>query len=128
MMNRYTYALAVLALVAVVLAGAALSWSKAQRKNDRSAAAPQQNRAEAATSEADTSDTPDRRRDVFISARRAPHAAKFGEGTWINSEPTTLEDLRGRVVLVDFWTFGCYNCRNTLPTLKRLDAEYRQRV
>jgi thiol-disulfide isomerase/thioredoxin len=35
--------------------------------------------------------------------------------------------LRGRVVLVDFRTFGCYNCRNTLPTLKRFDASYRVR-
>jgi thiol-disulfide isomerase/thioredoxin len=29
-------------------------------------------------------------------------------------------------VIVDFWTFGCYNCRNTLPTLKRWDARYRE--
>jgi methionine-R-sulfoxide reductase len=46
---------------------------------------------------------------------------------WINSDPLTLEGLRGRVVLVDFWTFSCYNCRNTLPTLKRFDASYRER-
>jgi peptide-methionine (R)-S-oxide reductase len=43
----------------------------------------------------------------------------------INNTP--VENLRGRVVLVDFWTFGCYNCRNTLPTLKRFDAEYREK-
>jgi len=123
-MNRYTSALAVFALVAVVSAGAALSWANAQKRNNRktSAAVQRQNRAEAAT---DESEAPDTRRDIFISAHRAPNAAKFGEGTWINSEPTTLEDFRGRVVLVDFWTFGCYNCRNTLPTLKRLDAQYR---
>jgi peptide-methionine (R)-S-oxide reductase len=35
--------------------------------------------------------------------------------------------MRGRVVLVDFWTFGCYNCRNTLPTLKKFDAAYREK-
>ena len=34
---------------------------------------------------------------------------------WVNSEPVTLADLRGKVVLVNFWTYGCYNCRNTLP-------------
>jgi thiol-disulfide isomerase/thioredoxin len=39
-------------------------------------------------------------------------------GQWINSEPLALEDLRGKVVLLEFWTFGCYNCRNTLPYVK----------
>ena len=36
-----------------------------------------------------------------------------------------LLDLRGRVVLIEFWTFGCYNCRNTLPFVKGWDARYR---
>jgi peptide-methionine (R)-S-oxide reductase len=57
-------------------------------------------------------------------ARLAP---EFATGTWINSEPLTLKALRGRVVLVDFWTFGCYNCRNTLPYLKKWDSSYRDR-
>ncbi len=70
---------------------------------------------------------PDNRRDVFIEARRAAAAPALAAGQWLNSEPKTLEDLRGKVVIVDFWTFGCYNCRNTLPTLKRLDANYRER-
>src|SRR6267142_2598786 len=56
----------------------------------------------------------------------SPAAHEFASGTWINSEPLTLKGLRGRVVLVDFWTFGCYNCRNTLPAVKRLDARYRE--
>ncbi len=67
-------------------------------------------------------------RDVFISAQSARQAPALVSGVpWINSAPLTLEGLRGRVVLVDFWTFGCYNCRNTLPTLKRFDASYRER-
>lgn len=41
-----------------------------------------------------------------------------GGGTWINSEPLTLAALRGSVVLVNFWTFGCINCRNTLPSVR----------
>jgi len=53
-------------------------------------------------------------------------APEFAAGTWINSEPLTLKGLRRRVVLVEFWTFGCYNCRNTLPAVKRLDARYRE--
>jgi thiol-disulfide isomerase/thioredoxin len=72
-------------------------------------------------------DKPDTRRDVLIAADRAPKAPALAEGAWINSQPLSLENLRGRVVLVDFWTFGCYNCRNTLPTLKAFDERYRNK-
>ena len=51
----------------------------------------------------------------LVSKTNSPAAPEFAPGTWINSEPLTLKSLKGRVVLVDFWTFGCYNCRNTLP-------------
>lgn len=44
---------------------------------------------------------------------KAPEFA--GLGTWINSEPLTMAGLAGSVVLVDFWTYSCYNCVNTLP-------------
>ncbi len=73
-------------------------------------------------------DVPADTRDVLISAKNSRKApALVADTPWINSEPLTLEALRGRVVLVDFWTFSCYNCRNTLPTLKRFDASYRER-
>jgi thiol-disulfide isomerase/thioredoxin len=62
----------------------------------------------------------------LIPARNAPRAPALAEGAWINSEPLRIEGLRGRVVLVDFWTYGCYNCRNTLPALKSWDATYRE--
>ena len=54
-------------------------------------------------------------------------APAFAADEWINSAPLKLESLRGRVVLVEFWTFGCYNCRNTLPTIKKIDDTYRER-
>jgi len=38
--------------------------------------------------------------------------------TWLNSAPLHLQDLRGKVVMVEFWTFGCYNCRNVEPHVK----------
>ncbi len=44
---------------------------------------------------------------------------------WFNSPPLTVKGLRGRVVLVDFWTYTCINCLRTLPYLKAWDARYR---
>ena len=61
------------------------------------------------------------------AGKDAEPAPEFAPGIWINSEPLTLKGLRGRVVLVDFWTFACYNCRNTLPHLKDWDARYRDK-
>jgi len=54
-------------------------------------------------------------------------APEITSPVWLNSEPTRMADLRGKVVLVEFWTFGCYNCRNTLPSVKDWDAKYRDR-
>ena len=58
---------------------------------------------------------------------KAPAAPELSNGLWINSEPLTLKGLHGRVVLIEFWTFACYNCRNTLPTVKKWDAQYRDK-
>jgi thiol-disulfide isomerase/thioredoxin len=57
----------------------------------------------------------------------APAPEVVGIDAWINSPPLTLAELRGKVVLVDFWTFGCSNCRNTLPTVKRWHEKYAAR-
>ena len=46
---------------------------------------------------------------------------------WINSAPLTLASLRGKVVIVDFWTFGCINCQRTIPHLQALYEKYRER-
>ena len=43
---------------------------------------------------------------------------------WLNSPPLTSADLRGKVVLVEFWTYGCVNCRRTLPYVKAWSAKY----
>lgn len=51
-----------------------------------------------------------------------------GTEAWFNTaggRPLTLRSLRGRVVLVDFWTYSCINCIRTLPYLKAWDARYR---
>ncbi|MEO7539279.1 MAG: peptide-methionine (R)-S-oxide reductase MsrB [Pyrinomonadaceae bacterium] len=65
--------------------------------------------------------------DVLIAAAAAAAAPQLVAGQWINSDPLVPNDLRGHVVLLDFWTFGCYNCVNTLPALKRFDAKYRDK-
>lgn len=44
---------------------------------------------------------------------------------WINSDGETLEDLKGKVVLIDFWTYSCINCIRTLPFLTSWDEKYR---
>jgi thiol-disulfide isomerase/thioredoxin len=51
-------------------------------------------------------------------------APELAPGEWINSGPLKLKDLRGHVVLVEFWTFGCINCRNTLPFVKSWHDRY----
>jgi cytochrome c biogenesis protein CcdA/thiol-disulfide isomerase/thioredoxin len=48
-----------------------------------------------------------------------------GVGAWINSKPLTLAGLRGRVVLIDFWTYSCINCLRTLPYIREWDDRYR---
>ena len=47
-----------------------------------------------------------------------------GLGPWINSPPLTREQLRGKVVLIDFWTYSCINCLRTLPYLKAWNERY----
>lgn len=43
---------------------------------------------------------------------------------WLNSDPLTLAELRGKVVLLDFWTYSCINCQRTLPYLTTWHDEY----
>src|SRR5687768_5554441 len=59
---------------------------------------------------------------------RAPELT--GAIEWLNvPRPLSLKnDLRGKVVLLDFWTYGCVNCMHILPDLKRLEAKYRDEL
>lgn len=47
-----------------------------------------------------------------------------GIAAWINSQPLNLTQLRGKVVLIDFWTYSCINCIRTIPYLNGLYAKY----
>jgi thiol-disulfide isomerase/thioredoxin len=48
------------------------------------------------------------------------------DGSWFNSPPLSIASLRGKVVLIDFWTYSCINCLRTLPHLKAWYAAYRK--
>jgi thiol-disulfide isomerase/thioredoxin len=50
--------------------------------------------------------------------------ALTGATDWLNSQPLTAESLRGKVVLIDFWTFDCINCRNALPYVRAWAEKY----
>lgn len=47
-----------------------------------------------------------------------------GAGPWLNSPPLRLAELRGKVVLVDFWTYSCVNCLRQIPRLRRWHSLY----
>jgi thiol-disulfide isomerase/thioredoxin len=59
--------------------------------------------------------------DAFVG-QKAPEL-KAGE-VWINSAPLTLEKLRGKVVLLDFWAFDCPFCAQTNPHVKAMHDKY----
>jgi thiol-disulfide isomerase/thioredoxin len=65
---------------------------------------------------------------AFTVAAAQSTAPNFvGITNWFNSAPLSINDLRGKVVLVDFWTYGCVNCINTLPHVTALFEKYRNR-
>jgi len=58
---------------------------------------------------------------------KAPNAPAFTHGTandWLNSKPLNWGELKGKVVLVDFWTFDCWNCYRSFPWLKATEDKY----
>jgi thiol-disulfide isomerase/thioredoxin len=58
-------------------------------------------------------------------AREAP---EWKNSSWLNTPtPMSLASLKGRVVLLNFWVFTCYNCTNTVPSLVAFDSSYRER-
>ena len=62
---------------------------------------------------------------TFDSSKLGPQAAEITRiDAWINSDPLKISDLRGQVVLIDFWTYTCVNCVRTLPYLREWHAKY----
>ena len=67
--------------------------------------------------------SPERIRRLSSRTRANSSAGEIKSETWINSEKLDWASLRGMVVVVDFWTFACYNCKNTLPYKKDWDSK-----
>ncbi|MEX2525211.1 MAG: redoxin family protein [Gammaproteobacteria bacterium] len=65
--------------------------------------------------------------DILENPYRAPAFTHTGEREWLNSEPLTWDDLKGRVVLLDFWTFDCWNCYRSFPWLRSLETRLEPR-
>lgn len=64
---------------------------------------------------------------VAYEVGQAPPAPEFthtSPGEWINSAPLTLEALRGTVLLLDIWTFECWNCYRSFPWLRDVETRY----
>ena len=73
--------------------------------------------------------------DYFVSKVRADTMPEQGQGAmpslsgavqWLNSLELSAESLRGKVVLVDFWTYDCINCQHTLPYVKDWAQKYQK--
>jgi thiol-disulfide isomerase/thioredoxin len=52
----------------------------------------------------------------------APVFTHADASAWINSEPLELSDFKGRVLLIDVWTFDCWNCYHSIPWLKSMES------
>jgi thiol-disulfide isomerase/thioredoxin len=58
------------------------------------------------------------------AAPKAPEFTHSSQVEWLNSRPLRLSQLRGKVVLVEFWAFECVNCRRTQPWLHAIQKRY----
>ncbi len=63
--------------------------------------------------------------NLFTNLGPAPEFA--GITKWLNSDPLTKEQLKGKVVLIDFWTYSCINCIRTLPYITKWYGDYKDR-
>lgn len=66
----------------------------------------------------------DRLHDGLAQPYQAPEIA--GIAGWLNSKPLTLQSLKGKVVLIDFWTYSCINCIRTLPHITQWYETYKK--
>jgi thiol-disulfide isomerase/thioredoxin len=63
-----------------------------------------------------------------VSFFQPPALSFSGAVDWINSGPITLSELKGKIVLLDFWTYCCINCHHVLPDLAKLEEKYKNEL
>ena len=56
------------------------------------------------------------------ASKQAPEFANIEQ--WINSEPLTMEELKGKVVVIHFWAYGCINCVHNLPHYQKWPKDF----
>lgn len=74
------------------------------------------------TSEKTNTSPPTKNVTASVTAQSLPEFQ--GISQWLNSSPLDMADLKGKVVLVQFWTFACINCQRTLPYIIRWHQQY----
>lgn len=63
---------------------------------------------------------------IMLGFAQTPAPEFQSSGEWFNSEPLSVTDLRGQVVLVEMWTFSCYNCYRSKPTLRAFYEQFKE--
>jgi len=68
-------------------------------------------------------------RNPFPEAVAVPEGILDGGTEWLNtSHPIDMKDLKGKIVILDFWTFCCINCMHVLPDLRFLEEKYPEQI
>ncbi|MEM7194433.1 MAG: redoxin family protein [Pseudomonadota bacterium] len=60
-----------------------------------------------------------------VSPKPAPEFTQTDAEAWLGSAPLKMSNLRGKVVLIDFWTYGCWNCYRSFPWMNDLERRYK---
>lgn len=64
---------------------------------------------------------------TFEQPKPAPQFTQSHPSEWINSAPLSIESFRGKVVLLDIWTYACWNCYRSFPWLNSLEEKYQDK-
>lgn len=62
--------------------------------------------------------------NAAVDAEMAPEFTQTDSGAWINGPPLRMRQLRGKVLMLDVWTFECWNCYRSFPWLQQLEDRY----
>ncbi len=105
----------------------ALAWLALAASSQFCGAMPVQNKEDSApTDTAKVEETP---QNPFPEAVEVPKGILDGGTEWLNtSHPIDMKDLKGKIVILDFWTYCCINCMHVLPDLKFLEEKYPKQV